>query len=80
VTQQLLDLGADPNSPDPSGYAPLSWAFASGGEAIIRLLLLRGVDPNTAITYIEMGNHPTWMFPAEGWFISAIILGCKMRS
>jgi ankyrin repeat protein len=69
VVEQLLNIGADPNAPDPSGCAPLSWAFASSNEAIIRILLLKGADPNTVITEIapdEGGGHcPTFMCPAE---------------
>ena len=43
--KQLLDEGADVNSPDDAG-TPLQWALFVGQVEVVRLLLERGADPN----------------------------------
>jgi ankyrin repeat protein len=45
--EELLELGADPNYPDPAGFPPLIAALSSGRpdlHHILRLLIDRGAD------------------------------------
>jgi ankyrin repeat protein len=42
----LLDNHAKVDVSDRSGYTPLLWAAYSGHEALVRLLLDRGANPN----------------------------------
>ena len=45
----LLESGADPNTRDSDGWAPLHWATGIGGdEPRTRVLLEAGADPNVA--------------------------------
>ncbi|QKX55637.1 uncharacterized protein TRUGW13939_02734 [Talaromyces rugulosus] len=39
--------------PNQEGYSPLSWAFQAGDEAMIRLLLENGANPNEPINDIK---------------------------
>jgi len=44
----LLEKGVDPDSKDRiNGQTPLSWAAANGHEAVVRLLLEKGVEPDS---------------------------------
>jgi ankyrin repeat protein len=40
----LLEKGADHESKDGYGQTPLSWAAATGREAVVKLLLEKGAD------------------------------------
>lgn len=57
--EELLDRGADINSADPgNGRTALHKAASSGNEAMAKLLLGRGADPNQGDMH---GNPPLYL-------------------
>ena len=45
AAQEVIEAGADLNSPDDQGWTPLNWAAGTGDVEIVELLLERGADP-----------------------------------
>jgi ankyrin repeat protein len=44
IVTGLLKIGYDPDVKDSDGRTPLSWAAEHGCEAVVKLLLEKGVD------------------------------------
>jgi ankyrin repeat protein len=53
----LLESGADPNTPDSKGYTPLSWACRYGHLRIAKVLASHGASPSIADKYGELPLH-----------------------
>ncbi|KAI1659491.1 ankyrin repeat-containing domain protein [Daldinia decipiens] len=47
AVQKLLELGTDPNKPDPGGMKPIEIAAKHRNERCVEALLNHGVDPDT---------------------------------
>ncbi|KAI0122048.1 ankyrin repeat-containing domain protein [Daldinia grandis] len=47
AVQKLLELGADPNKPDPGGMKPIEIAARHRNKRCVEALLNHGVDPDT---------------------------------
>jgi ankyrin repeat protein len=64
IAMKLLDLGADPDGPDPLKGMPLRTAARNGATEMVSELLERGADPNasdrtgwTALTWAGLRDH-----------------------
>jgi tRNA A37 threonylcarbamoyladenosine biosynthesis protein TsaE len=62
AAEVLLTVGADVNAKDKWGQTPLSWAAENGHEAVVKLLLEKGVELETEDKY---GGRTPLLWAAE---------------